>query len=154
MIMDPSSSPQSVFSCLDECSDSWLNDRCDATFSMSSSLPLLPRCAAVHQYMGYCRWMLLTISETTSVRPVLKATSGRRYHPRRSTWGSTAANSAVAPAGGYIVFVTVIEADARPQARAPAIHRKFSKLGLRLKSFVTPMPTRAARICPMNAFRG
>lgn len=62
--------------------------------------------------------MFLTTSDVIDVKAVLSSTSDGRYHPRWSTCGSTAASKAVAPV--YTVFVTVIKADASPDARVPA----------------------------------
>lgn len=98
--------------------------------------------------------MLLISRLTTRVRAALRMTKGSRNQPSCSTCGSMAASSAVAPAGGYTVFVMVIKAEARPHARAPASHRRFSKSDLREKSFVMPTPTRAAKKCPIIVFRG
>lgn len=123
-------------------------------FSISSSLEAFPTLAGVHQKLGYRRWMLLMTSDVISTKVALSSTKGSRYHPRLSTCVSTAASKAVAPAGGYTVFVTVIAADATPHANAPASHLRFSKSALSLKSFVMPMPTTADITCPIIAFRG
>ena len=123
-------------------------------FSISLVLEALPTFAGVHQNVGYRRCILLMTSDIINVKIVLSSTNGSRYHPRRSTCGSTAASKAVAPAGGYTVFVTVIIADANPHVRAPASHLRFSKSALSLKSFVMPTPTVADMMCPMIAFRG
>ncbi len=79
---------------------------------------------------------------------------GSRYHPRCETTGSTAARRAVAPAGGWTVFVKVMAADASPHAIAPATHRRLSKWGLNLKSLVIVTPTTAEMKCPTMEFRG
>ena len=123
-------------------------------FSISLVSEALPTFAGVHQKVGYRRCILLMTSDVINVRVPLSNTSGNRYHPRRSTCGSTAASKAVAPDGGYTVFVTVIAADANPHARAPASHLRSSKSALSLKSFVMPTPTAADIMCPMIAFRG
>ncbi len=98
--------------------------------------------------------MLLRRSDVINVRAVLSRTRGSKYQPSCSTCGSTAASNAVAPAGGCIVFVRVIAAEARPQANAPATHRKFSKLGLTEKSLVILIPMTAERKCPIIVLRG
>ena len=123
-------------------------------FSVSLVLEALPTFAGVHQKVGYRRCILLMTSDVISVKVPLSNTSGNRYHPRRSTCGSTAASKAVAPDGGYTVFVTVIAADANPHARAPASHLRSSKSALSLKSFVMPTPRAADITCPTIAFRG
>ena len=123
-------------------------------FSMSLVLIVLPTFPGVHQNVGYRRCILLMIRDIINVKIALSSTSGSRYHPRRSTWGSTAASKAVAPDGGYTVFVIVIAADADPHARAPASHLRSSKSALSLKSFVMPTPTAADIVCPTIAFRG
>ena len=123
-------------------------------FSMSLLLEALPTLAGVHQNVGYRRCILLMTSDVINVKIALSSTSGSRYQPRRSTCGSAAASKAVAPDGGYTVFVIVIAADATPHARAPASHLRSSKSALSLKSFVMPTPTAADIMCPTIAFRG
>ncbi len=68
--------------------------------------------------------------------------------------GVVAARSAVAPAGGWIVFVIPMKADVRPTERAPAIQRRFSKFGFSWKSFVMPTPVMDAKTWPRIAFLG
>lgn len=98
--------------------------------------------------------MLLRSSDVTRRRAVLSSTRGSRYQPSCPISESTAASSAVAPAGGCIVFVRVIAAEASPQANAPATHRRFSKFGLSEKSLVTLIPMKAERKCPIIVLRG
>ena len=98
--------------------------------------------------------MLLIKSDVTNMRAVLSSTRGSKYQPSGSTCGSTAASNAVAPAGGCIVFVRVMAAEASPQANAPATHRRFSKLGLSVKSLATLIPITAERKCPIIILRG
>ena len=123
-------------------------------FSMSVPGVFLLRSAGVHQYIGYWRWMLLISKDDTRVRIALSSTNGSRYHPSCDNVGSTAASSAVAPAGGYTVSVNVIAAEASPHDRAPASQRRFSKFELSMKSFVTQTPTRAERKWPNKPLRG
>lgn len=85
---------------------------------------------------------------------MLSSTRGSRYQPSCPIVVSTAARSAVAPAGGCIVLVRVMAADASPQANAPATHRRFSKFELSEKSLVTLIPMKAERICPRMVLRG
>ena len=98
--------------------------------------------------------MLFRRSDVTKVRAVLSRTRGSKYQPSCSTCGSTAASNAVAPAGGCIVFVRVMAAEANPQANAPATHRKFSKFELSEKSSVILTPMTAERKCPIMILRG
>ena len=98
--------------------------------------------------------MLLRRSEVTKVRAVLSRIRGSKYQPSCSTCGSTAASNAVAPAGGCIVFVSVIAAEASPQANAPATHRRFSKSGLSEKNLVILIPMTAERKFPTMILRG
>ena len=84
----------------------------------------------------------------------LRSTSGNKYQPSCCTCGSMAARSAVAPAGGCIVLVSAMAADANPHVKAPASHRKSSKSEFSKKSLVTPTPMRAERKCPAMEFRG
>ena len=90
----------------------------------------------------------------TRIRAVLSSTRGSRYQPSCPIFESTAASSAVAPAGGCIVFVRVMAAEASPQANGPATHRRLSKFELSEKSLVTLIPMKAERKCPMTVLRG
>ena len=128
----------------------------DGTVSMSLLLPflLLVKSTGVHQYVGYLRCILFKSSDVSRVKVVESSTSGRRYQPSCCTVGSMAASSAVAPAGGYIVFVKVMTPEAAPHARPPASHLRSSKLSLRVNSLVMPIPTAVARRCPMTVLRG
>ena len=53
-----------------------------------------------------------------------------------------------------MVFVTVIRAEATPQAIAPAIHRILWKREFNMKSLVIPTPERAERKWPIMRLRG
>lgn len=88
LIIGASSSQFNVVSALNVLNvscDWWSHVGRDATFSMSSVFLTLPTSAGLHQYVGYCRWILLRSNETTSVRAELSITSGRRNHPRPAT---------------------------------------------------------------------
>lgn len=65
-----------------------------------------------------------------------------------------AASSAVAPAGGWTVLVKPMKAEARPTARAPATHRKFSKLEFNRNSLVMLTPIIAEKSWPRMMLRG
>lgn len=65
-----------------------------------------------------------------------------------------AANTAVAPPGGCVVFVRAMTRDAQAQQTAPATQEMDSKEGFSRKSFVSATPVIALNVCPKNAFRG
>ena len=88
------------------------------------------------------------------VRTELRRISGNKYQPRCETEESATARRAVAPAGGCIVFVSTMTAEARPTERAPASHCKPSKLGLNSNNLLTQTPMTAERKCPIMELRG
>ena len=122
-------------------------------FSVSSSDRLLSECG-VHQYMGKVLCMLFTRQAIATRRTLPSRTKGIRNHPISVISGDVAANKAVAPAGGWIVLVKPITAEATPTERAPANHRRFSKSRLSSNSFVMPTPMMEANSWPKIAFRG
>ena len=98
--------------------------------------------------------MLFRINDVVNVKAVESSTRGSRYQPSCCTVGSTAASRAVAPAGGYMVFVKVMTADASPHASAAASHRSCSKFWLMVKSLVIPIPIAVAMAWPKMVLRG
>jgi hypothetical protein len=81
------------------------------------------RSSAVHQYIGYRRWMLFTRSAVQIMRIQPSCIIGTRNQPNSNEVLSTTAQRAVAPAGGCTVLVKFMTAVAVAQAREPPIHR-------------------------------
>jgi hypothetical protein len=119
-----------------------------------SSPPSLLRSAGVHQYIGNCCWILFNTHPTATNSELPSIISGSRNQPKAVISGDVAHNNAVAPAGGWIVFVMPMTAEATPTESAPAIQRRDSKCELCWNSFVMQMPIVAENIWPRTALRG
>src|SRR5690349_15205313 len=100
--------------------------------------------------MGNCLYKLLIRQALANINVESKRTKGGRYHPRFVMSVFVAASKHVAPAGGWMVLVTLITTDATATESAPASHRKSSNRagGRRAKSLVMPTPMTADRKCP------
>jgi hypothetical protein len=82
---------------------------------------------------------------TASINMVPSMITGKNNHPKATIASSVEQSNAVAPAGGWIVFVRPINTDDNPTDKAPAPHFQDSKFGERME---------AAKIWPSRAFRG
>ena len=82
----------------------------------------------------------MTAQATPNIKVLPRMIRGTSIQPIFSISGEVDARSAVAPAGGCIVLVMPMAADARPTERAPAIQRRFSKSEFSLNSLVMPTP--------------
>ena len=98
--------------------------------------------------------MLFNTHPTATSKELASIINGSRNHPSAVISDEVEHSKAVAPAGGWTVFVIPITAEATPTERAPAIQRRDSKCGLYWKSLVMLIPTVADKICPKTAQRG
>lgn len=114
----------------------------------------LPRSSAVHQYIGYRRWMLFTRSAVQIMRIQPSCIIGTRNQPNSNELLSTTAQRAVAPAGGCTVLVKFMTAVAVAQAKEPPIHRMDWKWGLNANSLPIPIPIIEPQSWPRITFRG
>lgn len=86
-----------------------------------------------------------------------RSTTGRKYQDSSQIASSMAGSSAVAPAGGCVVWVICITTMATAEDSDAASQRselKRSWSGIRLNSLVMQMPTSALKKCPNMTARG
>lgn len=126
----------------------------EEAFSTSFGLTSSPTGSAVHQYVGYWRWMLFTRKAKLMVKAMPNKMKGTNIHPIAMTIESVEASRAVAPPGGCTVLVALITMDAAAQPKAPETHWTSSKSDLSWNSFEIATPTTAHNAWPMMAFRG
>jgi hypothetical protein len=90
--------------------------------------------------------MLFNTHPTATSKELPSIINGSRNQPNAVISGEVEHSKAVAPAGGWTVFVIPITAEAAPTERAPATQRRDSKCGLCWKSLVMPIPIVADNI--------
>lgn len=73
-----------------------------------------------HQKIGYLDWTLLVSNVTTTITVEDSRTTGRKYQDRLLMARSTTGRRAVAPAGGWVVFVICMATMAVAVARDAA----------------------------------
>jgi hypothetical protein len=88
--------------------------------------------------------MLLIIKAVTSTIPEDNRSTGRKYHLNAQMCGSMQGSSAVAPAGGWVLFVRCMTTRAIAVARLAASHWSLGsgsslRLNWKIVAMITPM---------------
>ncbi|KAL8789438.1 MAG: hypothetical protein Q9213_001195 [Squamulea squamosa] len=112
--------------------------------------------AGSNQNTGYLLCILLKNKAVTSTTALLSKITGNRYQPNSLTFISTAASNAVAPAGGWVVFVACMITIATAVEREPTSHSNdwnFSG-GSRLNNFTVQTAETAEMKWPTISARG
>lgn len=81
-----------------------------------------PTSPGVHQYTGYCLSVLLKMQATAVIKTLPSSTSGMNIQPNAIISAFVLARTAVAPPGGWTVFVALMTKLAHAHPTAPATH--------------------------------